>query len=181
MNIYEKIQNVKEKILKDNLKKTGKNKFAGFDYYELSDITPSIIKHCNEEKLFTRISFGEYAELEIINIENPEERIVYTSPIEELELKGCNKLQALGGVETYSRRYLYFMAFDIIENDLFDATSGEVEEEKASEKQISTIKRIVSEDRMGSFLTYYKIEKIEDISKKDASDMISRLMKNDIE
>lgn len=121
MNIYEKIQLIKKELLEANLKKSGENKFAGFKYYELSDIVPTIIELCNEHKVFTRISFSDYeATLEVRNIENIDEVIYYTSPMEELELKGCNKVQALGGTETYSRRYLYMACFDIIENDMFD-------------------------------------------------------------
>lgn len=132
MNIYEKIQLIKKELLEANLKKTGENKFAGFKYYELSDILPKIIELCNEHKIFTRVSFDkEQAVLELRNIEAPEEAIYYTSPMEELELKGCNKVQALGGTETYSRRYLYMACFDIIENDMFDGTTAEVNEEYA--------------------------------------------------
>lgn len=130
MNIYEKIQCVKNKLLEANIKKTGINKYAGYNYYELADFTPYIVKFCDEVKLFTAISFDkEFAKLTIINSEKPEERVEYTSPIEELELKGCNKIQALGGVETYSRRYLYMSAFDIIESDMFDGGNGKEQKE----------------------------------------------------
>lgn len=55
MNIYEKIQKVKEEFLAKNIKKSGQNKFAGFNYYELSDITPPLIELCNKYKLFTAL------------------------------------------------------------------------------------------------------------------------------
>lgn len=132
-NIYKKIQNVKEKLLKENIKKTGKNKFAGYTYYELADFIPYIIKFCNEELLFTSISFdNEIATLSIINVEDPNEIVSYTSPMRNLELKGCNEIQGLGGVETYSRRYLYMCAFDIIENDMFDAVISESKPKKSN-------------------------------------------------
>ena len=35
-----------------------------------------------------------------------------------------NAIQALGGVETYQRRYLDMMILDIVESDSFDATNG---------------------------------------------------------
>lgn len=121
MNIFEKMQQAKEMILKANLKKSGKNNFAGYTYYELADLLPTIVQVCNNLKLFTKVTFtDEYAILEIINIEKPEEMIQYTSPMKELSLKGANAIQSLGGVETYQRRYLYMSAFDIIENDMFD-------------------------------------------------------------
>lgn len=140
-NIYIKIQNIKEKLLRENIKKSGKNKFAGYTYYELADFIPFIIKFCNEEKLFTSISFdNEMAKLTIINAENAEEKIEYTSPMRNLELKGCNEIQGLGGVETYSRRYLYMCAFDIIENDMFDAVVNETNDKNRLEELKQKIK-----------------------------------------
>ena len=141
MNIFDKMNIAKLSILKTNLKKRGENKFAGFKYYELADILPTIIQVCNDLKLFTSISFREdVALLQIVNIEEPTEHLEYLSPMKELQLKGCNAIQALGGTETYQRRYLYMTAFDIIENDMFDAV---VEEE---EKTINaTIEKSIRE------------------------------------
>ena len=45
-------------------------------------------------------------------------------PTASLTLKGCNEIQALGGINTYCRRYLYLNALEIVENDLFDAETG---------------------------------------------------------
>ena len=94
--------------------------------------------------------------------------------MEELELKGCNKIQALGGTETYQRRYLYMAAFDIIENDLFDKTSGDknIETEKITKEQIKKIGELV--DDIDAMLNYYKIEKIEDMNFADAKKVIER-------
>ena len=125
INIYQKMQAIKEELLEMNLKKSGLNKFANFSYYELSDFLPQIIKLCNKYNLFTQINFNkENGTLTIVNAENTDETISYITPTEELELKGCNKIQALGGIQTYLRRYLYMNAFDITENDLFDNIIG---------------------------------------------------------
>lgn len=137
LNLYEKITNIKSDFLKANVKKSGKNKFANYTYYELADITPVLIELCKTYKVFTKFSYTkEQATLEIVNIEKPDEREIYTSPMEELELKGCNKIQALGGTETYSRRYLYMSAFDIIENDMFDAVISEEKEKQTTDNNI---------------------------------------------
>ena len=139
MNIYEKIQNVKKGILQSNLKKSGENKYAGFKYYELADFLPTLINLCEENKLYTKITFdNDVAKLIIKNTEKSEEYEEYTSPMRPLELKGCNQIQALGGIETYQRRYLYMAAFDIVENDMFDSTSGE-ENNKVENKENEVI------------------------------------------
>ena len=128
MNLYEKITNIKLEISKAELKKSGLNKFSGFTYYELADFLPLIINLCNKYKVCTYTSYNnELATLTVINAEKPEEQISISSPMKELELKGCNPIQALGGVETYSRRYLYLAMFDIVEADSFDAVAGKDE------------------------------------------------------
>lgn len=178
MNIYEKVQLVKEELLKSDIKKSGDNKFAGFKYYELSDFTPKIIELCNKYKLFTGFSYDErIAFLKIRNIEKPEEELIYTSPMVELELKGCNKVQALGGTETYQRRYLYMSAFDITENDMFDAQSGSDnnKDEKATEKQLKVISFYYKGDTLDKLLLDNEIEKIEDLTKTKATEIIKKL------
>jgi len=169
MNIYEKIQLVKQGLLESNLKKSGENKFAGFKYYELADITPKLIELCNKHKLHTSISFTrDLAILTITNIEKIEEQVVYTSPMEELELKGCNKIQALGGTETYQRRYLYMTAFDIIENDMFDAQSGKEETTKKQEdtsKETTTKKVLTNREELIKYCKENNLDVVE-IGKK---------------
>lgn len=148
MNLFEKIQKIKLDFLKSNIKKSGKNRFANYTYYELADITPAIIELCDKYKVFTKFTYSkELATLEIVNIEKTDEREIYTSPIEELELKGCNKIQALGGTETYSRRYLYMSAFDIIENDMFDAVISE-EKQKETLDVIVQIKKLMTKKKV---------------------------------
>lgn len=180
MNIYEKIQFVKVKLLETNIKKSGQNKFAGYTYYELADFTPYIIKFCEQMKLFTAVSFDkELARLKIVNAENPEEFIEYTSPMEQLELKGCNKIQALGGVETYSRRYLYMSAFDIIENDMFDAVVDEsnntIDKTKVEALKKSISNNNIDETQVIKVLSKYNYTKLEQIKIKDYMPIVNEL------
>jgi len=178
MNIYEKITVAKKTILEANLKKSGENKFAGFNYYELSDITPKIIEVCNELKLHTAISFDkEYATLTITNIENVEEQLTYQSPMKELSLKGCNDVQALGGTETYQRRYLYMAAFDIIENDMFDAKSGTSDNEETEESKLRN--QIKSYGQKASELLKTKGKKLSELKIKELEEVLITLQ-NDI-
>jgi len=171
MNIYGKIQSAKERILKANLKKSGENKFAGFKYYELADILPTIIQICNELALFTSISFNQdIALLEIINVEKPDEKIQYCSPMKETTIKGCNEIQALGGVETYQRRYLYMSAFDIIENDMFD--SGNKAISKTMEQSLSDliVNNQIENETVSRALAYFKHTKLSELNDNEVND-----------
>jgi hypothetical protein len=106
--------------------------------------------------------------------------------MEELELKGCNKIQALGGTETYQRRYLYMSAFDIIENDLFDATSGTKQNEskpkyvsKNTDKEdliaaIDNLEIQTSTDHE-EMLKFYKVDSNIDMSIEQLQDAKHRL------
>ena len=153
MNIYQKIQAVKKELSERELKKSGENKFSGFKYYELGDFLPSIIELCAKYGLFTQITFTEDKGIlnivdcnaEVIQEGTPSEyRIVqYESPLKELELKGANAIQALGGAETYLRRYLYMNAFDIVEADMFD--SAEFEKKKKAKTEKTALEKIIND------------------------------------
>ena len=139
VNIYEKIQNVRVDLQGKNLKKSGKNAYAGYSYYELGDILPAINELFKEYSLCSQISFdSEIASLKVINTEKPEEVIVFTSPMRDANLKGCHDIQNLGAVETYQRRYLYMAAMEIVESDALDKTTGQkapVKEEPKKQNQ----------------------------------------------
>ena len=47
-------------ISERELKKSGRNDFSGFSYYELGDFLPSIIELCNKYGLFTKINFEKH-------------------------------------------------------------------------------------------------------------------------
>lgn len=145
LNIYQKIQKVKLELSQRNLKKSWKNSYAWFEYYELSDIMPTIIELCDKYDLFTHITFtNEEATLTILNTENKDEYLQYTSPMRELELKGCNQIQCLWWIESYQRRYLFLNALDITESDMFDATSWKEEIKKTEGSNEWAVQKEVS-------------------------------------
>ena len=122
--ITKKLQECRVELQNKKLKKSGKNKFAGFDYFELKDFLPTVNEMFNQKGMFSNFSiFGATAKLLVVDTED-ESAIEFTSPIAELDLKGCNKIQALGGVHTYMKRYLYLNALEIVESDLFDSVTG---------------------------------------------------------
>ncbi|HBF2786942.1 TPA: ERF family protein [Clostridioides difficile] len=139
---------VRVKFSKLNLKKSGENKFANFKYFELADFLPQATGLLEEAKLCPIVTFtNEYATLTLINGENPSEQIVFTSPMRDLQLKGSNELQALGGIETYQTRYLYIQLLNITENDSFDAVSGK-NEAKNNVQQDKNTDRILTDKQL---------------------------------
>lgn len=127
-NVYQKLQNARVMLQNKKLKKSGKNKLAGFEYFELADFLPSVNAIFDEMKMCSCFSIeNDTATLTIVNAEVPEDKIVFICPIAELDLEGCNAIQALGGVNTYCKRYLYLNALEIVEADMFDPTAGQAE------------------------------------------------------
>lgn len=131
MNIYEKLAEARVRFLEAPVKKSGVNRFAEFKYFELSDIVPvatGIFKDLGLV-LLSSISY-EMATATLVNVEKPEETIVFTSPMRDFGIESTTKMnaiQALGAYETYQRRYLYMLCLDIVEADAIDATSGNSE------------------------------------------------------
>lgn len=121
MNIYEKLQTMRVALQNMNLKKSGQNKFSGYNYFELGDFLPAINQLMLDNKVTSIITFDTNAVLTLINTEKTDETITFTSPMREAVLKGAHPIQNLGAVETYSRRYLYMVAFEIVESDMLDA------------------------------------------------------------
>lgn len=123
MNVYEKLNEARIKFQSANVKKSGKNSYAGYTYYELADILPKINEIAKELKFTCVIDFTpELATLSFVDLEKPEDKVVFTSPMSDASLKGCHAVQNLGAVETYIKRYLYQNCFEIVEDDALDVT-----------------------------------------------------------
>lgn len=125
MNVYQKLNEARERFHQSKLNKSGQNKFAGYKYFELSDFVVPALQIFKEVGLTSVISFGkETADMRIVNNEKPDEVIVIESPMSSAALKGCHEVQNLGAVQTYLRRYLWVAALEIVEHDALDATTG---------------------------------------------------------
>lgn len=129
MNVYKKLQQARLKLQSAPLKKSGRNKFAGYEYFELADFLPTIQTIFAEVGLCGTVSFGtELATLTIVDVDATDNTqpnfVIFSSPMSTAELKGCHAIQNLGAVQTYLRRYLWVAAMEIVEHDALDATTG---------------------------------------------------------
>jgi hypothetical protein len=127
--VHKKLMAARMMLQNAPLKKSGHNKFAGYSYFELGDFIPTINQIFNEVGLCGVVSYdSEIASLTITDTDDGTS-LVITSPMAEANLKGCHPIQNLGAVETYTRRYLWVTAMEIVEHDALDS-SAPIKEEK---------------------------------------------------
>lgn len=199
-NLNESIISIRVKLQNAKLKKSGKNKYAGFDYFELADFLPKLNELMLEEKVNDRFSIINNEDgtmtASLLLIKGNENQ-VYTMPFvlfdtpvnikenvntgEVREVKSMQDIQYLGALNTYYKRYLYLNAFGITDGEVIDSmnnddvtakktTSKKVA--KASPKQIELIQGLVSD--IPAMLEYYKVKKIEDLTITQASEIITK-------
>lgn len=127
MTIYEKLAEARTRL---NVKKSGRNNFAKYGYFELADFLPEINLLAKELGFVCLVSFDAEKATMTIKDATGEGEIIFTSPMSTAELKGCHAVQNLGAVQTYLRRYLYQTAFEIVEAEQLDALPLDRQEAK---------------------------------------------------
>jgi hypothetical protein len=133
LNIYGKLAVARGKFLKAPIQKSGVNRYAEFKYFELEDIVPVATDIFAELglALIPTVTYTE-ARATLVNIDNPEEVIVFEAPAKDPNIENGTKMsaiQGLGAYVTYMRRYLYMLVFDIVEADPVDGTIGKEDNE----------------------------------------------------
>jgi len=129
MGVHKKLMEARIALQSAPLKKSGHNKFAGYQYFELGDFLPTINQIFFKVGLCGVVSFDKELATLCITDTDDGSQIVLTSPMAEANLKGCHPIQNLGAVETYTRRYLWVSAMEIVEHDALDS-SPPVKEER---------------------------------------------------
>jgi hypothetical protein len=122
-SIYRKLAQARLAFQRLGVRMSGQNSFAGYAYYELSDILPVVNSIGAELGFLCEVSFTDtLATLIVRDVDKPSDVVIFTSPMSEASLKGCHAVQNLGAVETYIKRYLYQNAFEIVEADSLNKT-----------------------------------------------------------
>lgn len=144
-NLNESIISIRVKLQNAKLKKSGKNKFAGFDYFELADFLPKLNELMLEEGVNDRFYIkDDYATLEL---QKGEEINTYTMPFvlfetpltykkdkegnfiknkegDYIQVPSMQDIQYLGALNTYYKRYLYLNAFGITDGEVIDSMNN---------------------------------------------------------
>lgn len=179
--VHRKLSAARQKFHTLKLKKTGKNTFAGYEYFELGDFLVPALGVFDEVGLGATVSFdAELATMTIVDLDNPDDRIVLTSPMGSAALKGCHEVQNIGAVETYQRRYLWMAALEVVEHDALDKTTGKTSPEISgvvSEKQFRELQDAV--DRTGAdlarFCAYFQVPSLKAVPADRFTDAMALL------
>jgi hypothetical protein len=179
VGVHRRLSKARREFHALSLKKSGKNTFAGYDYFELGDFLIPALKVFDDVGLGAYVSFDrETASMTIVDLDNPDDRIVLTSPMGSAALKGCHEVQNIGAVETYQRRYLWIAALEIVEHDALDKTTGKTAPEY---RLASPLKRQIEDlapkagKTVGGICAAYSVENLDDLSTTDAEKAIAAL------
>ena len=185
-NIFLNLALARVEIQKKCNKKSGKNKFAGFEYFELKDFlstaTEELLKVglCAIFNISKSIDInGVENEVATLDITDGNSKITFFTPTANAIVKGANEIQNLGSKHTYLKRYLYMNALELSESDSVDATIGKDEDHSNSQKkqvkatanQIKIITEIYSEDELNIMLKRLN-KSVNDLTVEEASKMI---------
>src|ERR1039458_4417922 len=135
MNIYEKLAAARKLIRETKLKKEGENAFSKYQYFTPEQVESLVAKACEETKTICITSLkmddhGYYQRLSFVDLEKIADEtgamfndaIEFELRTEKPDIKATNATQQMGGMDTYSERYIKMKVFQIKDNDLdFDA------------------------------------------------------------
>ena len=125
MTVFRKLQAARLGLLESGIKKSGKNSFHGWSYYELGDFIPTVHKLFDAVGLCGVVTFGlDVATLTVYDSEDGKS-IQFSTPIVHAENNKAQAIQNLGSTHTYLRRYLWLLAMEIVEADAVDALPQE--------------------------------------------------------
>lgn len=142
IKLFKALQLARTKLQGKKFNKSGYNKHSNFYYYELRDFLPFVNEIFLELGLYSEFNlFEDKATLTVYYCDSDDNNVystVFSMPIVEAkDMQMLRGMQALGGITTYAKRYLYQNALEIAENDLIDSDSND---DKRSVKSVKSVK-----------------------------------------
>ena len=193
LNLNESIIKIRVELQNSKIKKSGKNKYAGFEYYELSDFLPKLNELMQKEKVNDLFTIeNDEVKLTLIKGEEKQEYKmpfrIFETPLTKDGKQSMQDIQYLGALNTYYKRYLYLNAFGITDGEVIDTMNFEEIQSKKkvvkteekyqdipiTEKQIELIKEL-DQERVKKALEYYEKQNIENLTLVQASQLIAKI------
>ena len=112
-----------------------------------------------------------------VMFETPTNRREDKTTGEVYEVKTMQDIQYLGALNTYYKRYLYLNAFGITDGDVINSMNNEEikSEPKATPKQVEVLLEIYKDENLKKLLEANKINSINELPMKKASELIKKI------
>jgi hypothetical protein len=127
MNILQLLHEARKIIKTSGEKKAGHNSYSGYDYYTPEQVDNLVFQACEQTRTecltnLKKDALGCYQTLDFVNLDKPAESLHFELRTESPEIKATNAAQQMGGMDTYSERYIKMKVFQIKDNNLdFDS------------------------------------------------------------
>jgi len=176
MKLHESIINIRCALQRRGIKKTGRNKFANFSYFELSDFLPTLNELMLEYGVNDVVDFdGDRATLTLIKGEEKQQYGMpffnFPTPLNNNGQPLMQPIQYLGAQDTYYKRYLYMNAFGITDGDVIDTVDNKelVLPAKITQKQAEELGELegfinLTPAERNRFFAFAGASRLEDIS-----------------
>ena len=171
MSVYANLNAARMAFHQLKLKKTGRNSYAGYSYFELADFLPAALQIFAEHNLCATINFSDgRCEMRIVDTKDGS-HCFFESPVADAQTKGSLPIQALGSIHTYMRRYMWVLALEIVEHDGIEATAGKKDVEPAasepviSAEQLAELQGLIEKAgaSVDSMCDYYKVNILDEL------------------
>ena len=184
-NIYKKLSYISAEISKAGIKQSGdvdyKSKRTGeqtkYKYFDMKDFVPLCIRLGYEVGLvfiFDEDIEKNFASLTTVNCDKSDEKIVTKVKTATATGTDTNSLmQKIGGVRTFSRRYLLRDLLNLAETDPIELTNNTEDESDENEllQPVSEKTRNKLAQLLGNFDDIKEDSRVADIAEKDISKM----------
>ena len=142
MSVYKKLQQARLALQNTKLNKSGKNKFAGFEYFELDDFIPQVTAIFDKIGLCGIVSFTPETAYLTVHDTDGDGFVTFTSPLVMADNAKGQPIQSMGSTHTYFRRYLWLMCMEITQNDVIDAADQVEPVKKAEPKSVPAVEAV---------------------------------------
>lgn len=146
-NIYKKLAEARKHIRECGVKKEGKNTYSNYDYFTPEQVEQLVAGACEKTNTICVTSlrqdqYGYYQSLAFIDLEaEAGDAVTFELRTEKPEIKATNATQQMGGMDTYSERYIKMKVFQIKDNNMdFDSQDNRPKEIKTQPKDKPTVR-----------------------------------------
>lgn len=135
-NILQRLAEARKIIRDSKVTKGGTNEYSKYDYFTPEQVEGLVADACEKTETICLTSLrkdehGYFQSLDFVSLDNLEDRYHFELRTEKPTIKATNDTQQMGGMDTYSERYIKMKVFQIKDNNLdFDSQDNRATKER---------------------------------------------------